>query len=212
MVTCACALQSCVMCKQDDGFWLAPGRVKQKKTTSGPNPWFWAQNHGFGPDVVRFWLYIPSKTTKTYHIWPKPQVLRPRTMGLGQMWQVLVVNSPKQPKLTTSGPNPDSRAPNLGLARCGNWYLFWELKVPHLAQTRFLVRGTWAWAKCFHFWMFWKGEIRRVHEVQSEYDQVILNNLSKQSLGFWVYGERFRGRGFRETRNHQGKTRIVIGT
>ena len=23
-----------------------------KMTTSGPNPCFWAQNHGFGPDVV----------------------------------------------------------------------------------------------------------------------------------------------------------------
>ena len=28
-----------------DGFWLAPGGVKLKRTTSGPNPWFWAQNH-----------------------------------------------------------------------------------------------------------------------------------------------------------------------
>ena len=25
-------------------------------TTSGPNPWFGAQNHGFGPDVVIFSL------------------------------------------------------------------------------------------------------------------------------------------------------------
>ena len=48
--TCACALQRCIMCRQGDGFWLAPGGVKLKKTTFGPNPWFWAQNHGFGSD------------------------------------------------------------------------------------------------------------------------------------------------------------------
>ena len=35
-----------------DGFWLAPGGVKLKMTTSGPNPWFWAREPGFGPDVV----------------------------------------------------------------------------------------------------------------------------------------------------------------
>ena len=55
-----------------DGFWLAPGGVKLKMTTSGPNPWFWAQNHGFGPDVVTFGVN-PSKTTKDDLIWPKPR-------------------------------------------------------------------------------------------------------------------------------------------
>ena len=44
-----------------DGFWLAPGGVKLKMTTSGPNPWFWAQNHGFGPDVVTFGVNLLSK-------------------------------------------------------------------------------------------------------------------------------------------------------
>ena len=41
-------------------------------TTSGPNPWFWAQNHGFGPDVVTFGVN-PSKTTKNDFMWPKPR-------------------------------------------------------------------------------------------------------------------------------------------
>ena len=69
--TRACALQRCKMCKQGDGFWLAPGRIKLKRTTSGPNPWFWAQNHGFGPDVVIFGL--GGAYTKSDHIWPKPR-------------------------------------------------------------------------------------------------------------------------------------------
>ena len=55
-----------------DGFWLAPGGIKLKMTTSGPNSWFWAQNHGFGPDVVTFGVN-PSKTTKNNLIWPKPR-------------------------------------------------------------------------------------------------------------------------------------------
>ena len=55
-----------------DGFWLAPGVVKLKITTSGPNPWFWAQNNGFGPDVVTFGVNS-SKTTKNDLIWPKPR-------------------------------------------------------------------------------------------------------------------------------------------
>ena len=33
-------------------------------TTSGPNPWFWAQNHGFGPDVVIFSLTTPGASQK----------------------------------------------------------------------------------------------------------------------------------------------------
>ena len=41
-------------------------------TTSGPNPWFWAQKHAFGPDVVTFGVN-PSKTTKNDIIWPKPR-------------------------------------------------------------------------------------------------------------------------------------------
>ena len=69
-----------------DGFWLAPGGVKPKMTTSGPNPWFWAQHHGFGPDVVTFGVN-PSKTTKNDLIWPKPKVLGPRTgLGLWSFW------------------------------------------------------------------------------------------------------------------------------
>ena len=66
-----------------DGFWLAPGGLKLKKTTSGPNLWFWAQNHGFGPDVVIF-AVNHSKTTKTDHIWPKPRFA-------GQMWSFWLV-------------------------------------------------------------------------------------------------------------------------
>ena len=31
------------------GFGLGPGVVKLKIATSGPNSWFWAQNHGFAP-------------------------------------------------------------------------------------------------------------------------------------------------------------------
>ena len=50
----------CFSCVFYDGSWLAPGGVKLKMTTSGPNPWFWAQNHGFGPDVVTFGVN-PSK-------------------------------------------------------------------------------------------------------------------------------------------------------
>ena len=53
-----------------DGFWLAPGVVKLTITTSGPNPWFWAQNHGFGPDVVTFGVNS-SKTAKNDLIRPK---------------------------------------------------------------------------------------------------------------------------------------------
>ena len=56
-----------------DGFWLAPGVVKLKITTSGPNPWFWAQNPGFGPDVVTFGVNS-SKTTKNDLIWPRTWV------------------------------------------------------------------------------------------------------------------------------------------
>ena len=38
------------------------GRGLQLKIfTSGPNPWLWAQNHGFGPDVVLFSL-VPAKS------------------------------------------------------------------------------------------------------------------------------------------------------
>ena len=55
-----------------DGFWLAPGGVKLKMTISGPNPWFWAQNHGFEPDVVTFGVNL-SKTAKNDIIWPKPR-------------------------------------------------------------------------------------------------------------------------------------------
>ena len=35
-------------------------------------PRFWAQNHGFGPDVVTFGVN-PSKTTTNDFIWPKPR-------------------------------------------------------------------------------------------------------------------------------------------
>ena len=35
-------------------FCFAPGGVKLKMTTSGPNPRFWAQNRGFGADVPGF--------------------------------------------------------------------------------------------------------------------------------------------------------------
>ena len=36
-------------------------------TTSGPNPWFWAQNHGFGPDVVIFSLTPPVPSHHKAH-------------------------------------------------------------------------------------------------------------------------------------------------
>ena len=57
-------------------------------TTSGPNPWFRAQNRGFGPDVVTFGV-DPSKTTKNDLIWPNPGS-GPENLGLGQMWSFWV--------------------------------------------------------------------------------------------------------------------------
>ena len=58
--------------------------------TSGPNPWFWAQNDRFGPDVVTFGVNLFPKESRK--------------------------NDPKQPKMATSGPNPGSGPENLGLA------------------------------------------------------------------------------------------------
>ena len=41
-----CVKHARVRC-EGDGFWLAPGRIKLKRTTSGPNPgpepWVWAR-------------------------------------------------------------------------------------------------------------------------------------------------------------------------
>ena len=66
-----------------DGFWLALGGVKLKMTTSGPNPWFWAQNQGFGPDVVTFGVN-PPKQPKMTSSGPNPG-FGPESLGLGQM-------------------------------------------------------------------------------------------------------------------------------
>ena len=48
-------------------------------TTSGPNPWFWAQNHGFGPDVVIFCLMPAKHTTKTQWLQPNTFKLEKRS-------------------------------------------------------------------------------------------------------------------------------------
>ena len=58
--------------------------------TSGPNPWFWAQNDRFGPDVVTF--------------------------GVNPSQKNQVKNDPKQHKIGTSGPNPGSGPEILSLA------------------------------------------------------------------------------------------------
>ena len=47
-----------------DGFWLAPGVVKLKITTSGPNPWFWAQNHGFWARCGHVWCKLLQNNQK----------------------------------------------------------------------------------------------------------------------------------------------------
>ena len=92
-----------------DGFWLAPGGLKLKKTTSGPNPWFWAQNHGFGPDVVIFAVNHPN-TTKTDHIWPKPRFA-------GQMWSFWLVLGKVYTKSNHIWPKPMVLGPEPGLGQ-----------------------------------------------------------------------------------------------
>ena len=49
-----------------DGFWLAPGGVKLKMTTSGPNPSFWA------------WVWA-----RCGHVWCKPLPEQPRMTSSG---------------------------------------------------------------------------------------------------------------------------------
>ena len=64
--------------------------------TSGPNPWFWAQNDRFRPDVVTVGVNLSQKNqNKNDNIWP---------------------NFSQNNQNITSGPNPGSGPEKLGLA------------------------------------------------------------------------------------------------
>ena len=75
-------------------------------TTSGPNPGSGPENLGLGQmwSLLVVWrVFILNVATST--------------MGLGQMSKLLVQAFSKQPKTTTSGPNPGSRPENMGLGQ-----------------------------------------------------------------------------------------------
>ena len=63
-----------------------PQLERFKMNTSGPNPWFWAQNDRFGPDVVSFGVNPSQKNqvkmiqnnTKLPHL-AQTQVLGPKS-------------------------------------------------------------------------------------------------------------------------------------
>ena len=104
-----------------DGFWLALGGVKLKRTTSGPNPWFWAQNHKFGPDVVIFGCDHSQNNQKSSHL-AQTDGLGPRTWVWTKSCNFWFFSEGFTPKVITSGPNPGSRPENLGL---GPMRSFW---------------------------------------------------------------------------------------
>ena len=73
-------------------------------TTSGPNPWFWVQNHGFGPNVVTFGVNIP-KQPKMTSSGPNPGS-GPENLGLGQMWSFWVFWEGTQENMLPALPAP----------------------------------------------------------------------------------------------------------
>ena len=105
-------------------FWLVPGGVKLKTTTSGPNPWFWAQSHGFGPDVVTFGFKSP-KTHKNYQHLAQTQVLGPRTWVWARcgtfwvFWEGTHENRLSTESLTAARLHAACVARPLNICRCG---------------------------------------------------------------------------------------------
>ena len=60
--------------------------------TSGPNPWFWAQNDRFGPDVVTFGVVNPSQKNQVKMIQNNTKLPHlAQTQVLGPMWLSFLV-------------------------------------------------------------------------------------------------------------------------
>ena len=118
-------------------------------TTSGPNPWFCAQNHGFGPDVVTFSVNCvnPSKTDKKDLIWPKPRFWA-REPGFGPDVVILGVlgGNPRKYAACVARPwaqplkNNTYIGPESLYIYIYIYYLHWAIGIPRL--------GFWGLGSC----------------------------------------------------------------